>query len=59
MPFAYPVVVGMIEALASLCLVPSVRMLWLSLSGSSQLCYAVFWIVPAVMIVFFVGQVRP
>jgi uncharacterized membrane protein len=56
-PFAYPSVVGAIESLQQLGLIATSRMFYRSLAGDSQFCYAAFWIVLALLILFLLGQV--
>ena len=57
MPFAYPMVVGAIESLGTLCMAPSARMIYSQAAGVNQLCYAVFYLVPIAGVCCFLAQV--
>ena len=57
-PFAYPIIVGSIESLQTLCLIASSRMFFRSLqTDDSQFCYATFWAVSGSLALMVVGQV--
>uniref|UniRef100_A0A7S3B2B9 Magnesium transporter n=1 Tax=Haptolina ericina TaxID=156174 RepID=A0A7S3B2B9_9EUKA len=50
MPFAYPVILGILETLVQMCMKGGSSMLLLTLEGQSQLCHAALYIVGIVWI---------
>ena len=57
MPFAYPMVVGVIESLMTVCLVAASRLFYRSLDGDSQISFPIFWIMGCSLICLMGGQV--
>ena len=56
-PFAYPMVVGVIESLMTVCLVAVSRLFYRTLGGDSQLSLPVFWIMSVALFALMIGQV--
>ena len=57
MPFAYPLLVGVIESLMTVCLVAVSRLFYQTLDGDSQISLPIFWILGVCLLFLMFGQV--
>lgn len=55
--FAYPAMVGMIEGFQQIFLVSLSRLLYLTLGGTSQLCFAIFWLLGVGLFALVLAQI--
>ena len=55
--FAYPAMVGMIEGFQQIFLVSLSRLLYLTLEGRSQLCFAIFWLLGVGLFALVLAQI--
>ena len=57
MPFAYPMLVGVVESLMTVCLVAVSRLFYQTLDGDSQISLPIFWILGVCLLFLMFGQV--